>query len=93
MLVQDPANENATKELRIVSKLIDSAEGLDREPHDEHPRYDDEAWDLHSDSETEDCFHVGNRTACRFYNREGCGRGPHCKFSHAPDAKSVRDEL
>ncbi|KAF8186347.1 hypothetical protein BJ912DRAFT_971462 [Pholiota molesta] len=46
-----------------------------------------------SESETEDCKHVGNRTACRFYNKGDCRRGTECKFSHAPDAKSVRDEL
>ncbi|THU81387.1 hypothetical protein K435DRAFT_972366 [Dendrothele bispora CBS 962.96] len=37
--------------------------------------------------------HIGNnKTACRFYNHNGCNRSTACAFSHAPDSKSVRDE-
>ncbi|KAF5367186.1 hypothetical protein D9758_003892 [Tetrapyrgos nigripes] len=36
--------------------------------------------------------HLGNGTACRFYNHNGCNRGTTCTFAHAPDSKSVRDE-
>ncbi|KAJ4477324.1 hypothetical protein J3R30DRAFT_202991 [Lentinula aciculospora] len=32
-------------------------------------------------------------TNCRFYNHLGCRRGKKCLFSHAPDARSVRDNL
>ncbi|KAK7460447.1 hypothetical protein VKT23_009169 [Stygiomarasmius scandens] len=40
----------------------------------------------------DDLDHFGNRTACRFYNHNGCNRGTACIFSHAPDSKSIRDE-
>ncbi|KAI0264870.1 hypothetical protein BC834DRAFT_1042072 [Gloeopeniophorella convolvens] len=40
-----------------------------------------------------DCRHVGNGKPCRAYNHGGCAQGTQCKFSHAPDHKSVRDEL
>ncbi|KAJ4500899.1 hypothetical protein C8R41DRAFT_360135 [Lentinula lateritia] len=32
-------------------------------------------------------------TNCRFYNHLGCRRGKKCLFSHAPDARSIRDDL
>jgi hypothetical protein len=44
-------------------------------------------------SNTSDCNHRGNGVPCRFYNREGCAKGALCPFSHAPDEKSVRDDL
>ncbi|KAJ3996865.1 hypothetical protein F5050DRAFT_1522983 [Lentinula boryana] len=32
-------------------------------------------------------------TNCRFYNHLGCRRGKKCLFSHAPDTRSIRDDL
>ncbi|KAJ3760292.1 hypothetical protein EV360DRAFT_68817 [Lentinula raphanica] len=32
-------------------------------------------------------------TNCRFYNHLGCRRGKKCLYSHAPDARSIRDDL
>ncbi|KAJ3881077.1 hypothetical protein F5051DRAFT_136590 [Lentinula edodes] len=32
-------------------------------------------------------------TNCRFYNHLGCRRGKKCLFSHAPDSRSIRDDL
>ncbi|KAJ3808962.1 hypothetical protein F5876DRAFT_78235 [Lentinula aff. lateritia] len=32
-------------------------------------------------------------TNCRFYNHLGCRRRKKCFFSHAPDARSIRDDL
>jgi len=57
------------------------------------PHYDGDALEIASVSDSSDCNHVGNGVQCRFYNRDGCGRGSGCVFSHAPDEKSVRDEL
>ena len=57
------------------------------------PRYDYEALEIASVSDSSDCQHVGNGVPCRFYNHQGCARGTACTFSHAPDEKSVRDEL
>lgn len=57
------------------------------------PHYDQEALEIASVSDSSDCNHVGNGVQCRFYNHEGCARGSACMFSHAPDEKSVRDEL
>ncbi|KAH9059674.1 hypothetical protein EDB87DRAFT_754517 [Lactarius vividus] len=37
--------------------------------------------------------HEGNGIHCRYDNHDGCTRGVECKFSHAPDHKSVRDRL
>lgn len=58
-----------------------------------YPQYDDDALEVDSLSNTSDCNHRGNGVPCRFYNREGCAKGTLCTFSHAPDEKSVRDEL
>ncbi|KAF8876346.1 hypothetical protein BD779DRAFT_167670 [Infundibulicybe gibba] len=49
--------------------------------------------ELASRSDSSDCNHTGNGTPCRFYNHDGCLRGAKCGFSHAPDEKSVRDDL
>ncbi len=57
------------------------------------PRYDQDALEIASVSDSSDCNHVGNGVQCRFYNHEGCARGNACLFSHAPDEKSVRDDL
>ncbi|KAF4622452.1 hypothetical protein D9613_009592 [Agrocybe pediades] len=57
------------------------------------PHYDFEALEVDELSDSSDCNHVGNGVQCRFYNHEGCARGTACVFSHAPDEKSVRDEL
>ncbi|KAF5339797.1 hypothetical protein D9611_009200 [Ephemerocybe angulata] len=58
-----------------------------------YPHYDDEALEMDTLSNTSDCNHRGNGVPCRFYNRAGCAKGSLCPFSHAPDEKSVRDDL
>ena len=60
---------------------------------DEWPPNTAEPFDFAEDSDTEDCKHKPTRPTCRFYNRGKCDRGGSCRFSHAPDALSVRDEL
>ncbi|KAG5648800.1 hypothetical protein DXG03_000149 [Asterophora parasitica] len=57
------------------------------------PRYEDEKLELAERSDSSECNHPGNGVPCRFYNHDGCGRGRECEFSHAPDEKSVRDDL
>ncbi|KAG6850357.1 hypothetical protein H0H93_014311 [Arthromyces matolae] len=66
----------------------------DEEPVDfAFPRYDDDRLELAEPSDSSDCNHVGNGIPCRFYNHDGCARGSQCEYSHAPDEKSVRDDL
>ncbi|KXN88552.1 Serine/threonine-protein phosphatase 5 [Leucoagaricus sp. SymC.cos] len=71
-------------------------EDVDEEELDfEFPRHEEVELDLAELSDSEKCRHVGNRVPCRYYNRGkmGCTRGSQCAFSHAPDEKSVRDNL
>ncbi|KAF9068046.1 hypothetical protein BDP27DRAFT_1295616 [Rhodocollybia butyracea] len=44
-------------------------------------------------SDTEDHHHKGNKLPCRYYNHEGCQFGKVCRYMHAPDNRSIRDEL
>lgn len=53
----------------------------------------DAALDIPDESDSEDFCHSGNGTPCKYYNSKGCRNGTRCRYSHAPDAKSVRDEL
>jgi len=57
------------------------------------PQWDYEALEVASVSDSSDCYQVGNGVPCWFYNRTGCTRGTDCTYSHAPDEKSVRDDL
>ncbi|KAF8955564.1 hypothetical protein BDZ97DRAFT_2080546 [Flammula alnicola] len=94
ILAQDPGNKGAEEGLQVVRTLMESEGSLEDEGlDDKDPRYDDEPWDLFSDSDTEDSMHLGNGTPCHSYNHDGCAQGAQCNFSHAPDTKSVRDEL
>jgi hypothetical protein len=60
---------------------------------DESPELDEPKLELESVSDSSDWNHEGNGIPCRFYNHDGCLRGANCRFSHAPDHKSVRDRL
>jgi L,D-peptidoglycan transpeptidase YkuD (ErfK/YbiS/YcfS/YnhG family) len=60
---------------------------------DESPQPDDTKLELESVSDSSDWHHEGNGVPCKFYNHDGCLRGTNCRFSHAPDHKSVRDRL
>jgi hypothetical protein len=57
------------------------------------PSLDEPKLELESVSDSSEWNHEGNGIPCRFYNHEGCMRGTECRFSHAPDHKSVRDHL
>lgn len=96
VVTRDPGCSEARNELEAIEKLTDSEGDVgDGYSFDElnWPYYDGEAWDLLSDSDSEDCNHIGNGIPCRFYNRLECNRGENCAYSHAPDNKSVRDDL
>lgn len=65
---------------------MDPPGDADDEPYEDVP-------DLEEASDSEDCAHAGNGTPCRAYNHSGCTSGARCRCSHAPDKRSVRDEL
>lgn len=96
VVARDPSCTEARNELEAIAKFT-YFEGIEHAycSSDElkWPHYDGEAWDLLSDSDSEDCKHIGNGIPCRFYNRLECNRGENCAYSHAPDNKSVRDNL
>ncbi|CDO77835.1 hypothetical protein BN946_scf184714.g10 [Trametes cinnabarina] len=92
ILSEDPTNASARAELAEVARLrriYPCEEGC--------PELDEvlegEAFELEDESDSEDFRHTGNHIPCKHYNHEGCTRGTRCRFNHAPDAKSVRDEL
>lgn len=62
------------------------------EPLPHHPSADD-GRDTPTLSDTSDFEHAGNGVPCRYYNHGGCARGVRCTFRHAPDDRSVRDDL
>ncbi|KAJ7494854.1 hypothetical protein B0H11DRAFT_920060 [Mycena galericulata] len=57
------------------------------------PAIDADKLEVDSGSDTSDANHTGTGVPCLFYNHQGCARGTGCKFSHAPDEKSVRDGI
>lgn len=96
VLQHDPTCVEAEKELEYVRELWECGEGSDDgagTSDDDWPHYEDDGNSVAAQSDSSDCRHVGNGTACRFYNHGGCFRGENCAFSHAPDKKSVRDKL
>ncbi|KAF9033616.1 hypothetical protein BJ165DRAFT_1357201 [Panaeolus papilionaceus] len=106
VLQHDPTHFLARAALTEVSAFIAAStqlgnHQLEPNPVDEltkdvdfgFPHLDYEPLEIASVSDSSDCNHVGNGVPCRFYNHDGCARGNLCTFSHAPDEKSVRDEL
>ncbi|KAF5318132.1 hypothetical protein D9619_012190 [Psilocybe cf. subviscida] len=92
ILAQDPGNPEAQRELAQMSLIQDAGYPTDKDD-DGWPWFNEEPYEFAEDSDTEDCKHKPHRPPCRFYNRGTCDRGASCRFSHAPDAISVRDEL
>lgn len=92
ILEQDPTNAEARRDLTQISQITYAGYPMEKDD-DEWPRYTVDPYDFAEDSDTEDCKHKPQRPPCRFYNRGTCDRGASCRFSHAPDALSVRDEL
>ena len=100
LLVLDPSNTLARTEQKALRRLKPSVKGrnVHNWPGDEllgnsSSRHVEDAVDVEVDSDSEDASHKGNGTPCKFYNSTGCRNGKRCKFSHASDSKSVRDEL
>lgn len=105
VLRQDPSCAEAERELESLSAALRDVKDEDYDADDAGhtaeemgmPFPDDPYLDGAEDtpwlSETSDFEHKGNAIPCRFYNHDGCKNGPKCKFSHAPDSRSVRDKL
>lgn len=93
ILTCDPQLQQVEEQLAAVqAELVGSRQLSDED--DEYPGYGESPWASYSDSDTPDCRHKGIKNIpCRFYNHDGCNRGVSCEYSHAPDEKSVRDEL
>ncbi|KAJ7655938.1 hypothetical protein B0H17DRAFT_1338006 [Mycena rosella] len=70
-----------------------AADPVEAEAEYDLPALDAERLEVESSSDTSDAQHTGTGVPCLFYNHQGCARGNSCKFSHAPDEKSVRDGL
>ncbi|KZP09236.1 hypothetical protein FIBSPDRAFT_242463 [Athelia psychrophila] len=92
----DPQCHEARRELAIARELWEEGEGdetgfntsEDEAPHPEaNPDNDD----------SEDEHHIGRGAKllvpCRFHNHDGCNKGAACDYSHAPDNRSLQDDL
>ncbi|RPD52547.1 hypothetical protein L226DRAFT_496202 [Lentinus tigrinus ALCF2SS1-7] len=88
----DEQNEAASKEFIEVESRINVEDEIDELNHDEYDYMAGEPLEVEVESDTED-MHIGNGTPCKFYNHNGCRHGNRCRFKHAPDSKSVRDDL
>ena len=95
LLVLDPKNDKALKERDDIRARKLCSDSLDW-PGDAELAVVASvgaALEIEDESDSEDFAHAGNGTPCKFYNRGACRHGPRCRFKHAPDRKSVRDEL
>lgn len=92
ILAKDRSNASALAELDSVRALKRTKRSADLPGDSDDEPYVDVP-DLEEESDSEDCAHAGNGTPCRSYNHGGCTSGTHCRYSHAPDKRSVRDEL
>ena len=95
ILSQDPSSTEAKDALHETLTLIRERNDEDdvADSDDEIPLLGDTKAELETVSDSSDWNHGGNGVPCRFYNHDGCTRGDACRFSHAPDYKSVRDRL
>ncbi|CDO78199.1 hypothetical protein BN946_scf184770.g2 [Trametes cinnabarina] len=97
LLLLDRSNLSARSELDVVRRMKHTERNFDW-PGDEDlsdvlsPLYDGPIA-LEEESDSEDYQHAGNGTPCKSYNHHGCSKGKGCRFRHAPDWKSVRDNL
>ncbi|KAI9438976.1 hypothetical protein H4582DRAFT_1946018 [Lactarius indigo] len=94
VLVQDPDSAEASKALDETFTLISERNNEETVvEEDSTPSLIDPGKELESVSDSSDWNHEGNGFPCWYYNHDACTRGAECKFSHAPDHKSVRDRL
>ena len=97
LLTVEKFNAPALKEKLAVRELLDTVGSVDW-PGDESvraQRHQDAAIEVEDESDSGDFEHPGTGIACKFHNTSdtGCFYGEMCRFRHAPDSKSVRDEL
>lgn len=57
------------------------------------PALDESDRDMPFESDTSDFHQQGFGVPCRYYNHGGCARGRECRYKHAPDDRSVRNNL
>lgn len=96
VLEHDPDSTEARKAVDETFALISARNNEEDEfvmVEDGLPSPADLVKELESVSDSSDWNHEGNGFPCRYYNHDGCTRGVECKYSHAPDHKSVRDRL
>ena len=77
----------------VGGHLQDPTEVVEGEEWDPRPEDTPEYPETPVPSDTEEYTHFGNGIPCRYYNHEGCNQGERCKFKHAADNRSVRDDL
>ena len=88
LLSVDKGNEAARKELnKLHARRFDSDDDIELTEDDMFR----EAFEI--DYPDDDDHHIGNLVPCKFHNRGVCRNGEYCRFMHAPDLRSVRDEL
>ncbi|KIP07573.1 hypothetical protein PHLGIDRAFT_127540 [Phlebiopsis gigantea 11061_1 CR5-6] len=101
---RDPKCVEAIRELDAIRAIVDvDSPEYDGEDGDEqadtlgYPYPDEDVLDFGEEtaflSDSSDFAHDGNGIPCRFYNHDGCRSGSGCKFKHAPDDRSIRDNL
>lgn len=98
----DSACEETQRELHAIREMISSEPDYDEDDADmdevelAHPLPEDDpdsGMETPTFSDSSDFEHEGNSVPCRYYNHGGCKKGKSCKFRHAPDNRSVRDDL
>lgn len=91
ILRKDPSNAAAREALSEAIELNDGR-GLETP---EKPTYEsgNALWDAETTSDSSEYEHEGNGTPCRYLNHDGCRHGAQCRWKHAADANSVRDQL
>jgi hypothetical protein len=97
----DPFHRAAKDTLAELVKALDTAKDQHELPVPSaqelidfsYPHFEESPIELDTVSNSSDCNHPGNGIPCKFYNHGRCGKGAYCPYSHAPDEKSVRDDL
>lgn len=98
----DSACEETQRELHAIREMIFNETNYDKDDADMdevelgHPLPEDDpdsGMETPTFSDSSDFEHEGNSVPCRYYNHGGCKKGKSCKFRHAPDNRSVRDDL
>ncbi|TFY57503.1 hypothetical protein EVJ58_g6978 [Rhodofomes roseus] len=91
VLRQDPSSNiarTALEETLLLNHGRASSEGNPKELEENDP-----LWEIMTESDSSEYKHEGNNTPCRYLNHDGCNDGSQCRWKHAPDARSIRDEL